>query len=100
MIFGSNDGIGIVASSTGTFTESESLIVKSENNTIYVGIGTYNPTEKLSVEGNVKAAGFIQFGSLSTAERDALTPANGMVIYNTTASKFQGYAGAAWVDLH
>jgi hypothetical protein len=28
------------------------------------------------------------------------TPQNGMMIYNSTTNKFQGYAGGAWVDLH
>ena len=33
-------------------------------------------------------------------QRDALTAANGDLIYNTTPNKFQGYANNAWVDLH
>ena len=44
--------------------------------------------------------GFVQFGSLTTTQRDALTAANGMVIYNSTTNKFQGRANGAWVDLH
>jgi len=39
--------------------------------------------------------------SFSTAERDALTPTNGDIIYNTTTNKFQGYfANSTWADLH
>jgi len=38
----------------------------------------------------------IKLVSLTTAERDALTPANGMLIYNTTTSTVQQYAGGAW----
>ena len=64
-----------------------------------VGIGTITPDETLHVAGSGKYDSFVQFGSLSTAERDALTPANGMVIYNSTVDKFQGYAGSTWVDL-
>lgn len=37
--------------------------------------------------------------SLTTTERDALTPVKRMLIYNSTTDKFQGYNGA-WVDLH
>ena len=36
--------------------------------------------------------------SLTTAQHDALTPANGMLIYNTTTSTFQKYEASAWLD--
>jgi len=58
------------------------------------GFGTYTPAAKLDVRGEV------MFGSFTTTERDALTPSNGTVIYNSTTDKFQGYAGGTWVDLH
>ena len=65
-------------------------------------IGTF--TKKLTIQGStgggMVSEAFIQFGSYTTTERDALTAANGMVLYNETTSKFQGYAGGAWVDLH
>ena len=51
----------------------------------------------LEVDGTT---GGILFPRLTTTERNALTPVNGLMIYNTTTSKFQGYAGGAWVDLH
>ena len=37
---------------------------------------------------------------LTTTQRDALTAIDGMFIFNTTTTKFQGRAGGAWVDLH
>ena len=43
--------------------------------------------------------GNIKFLFPSEAERNALTPANGMVIYNSTDNKFQGYEGGAWANL-
>lgn len=36
----------------------------------------------------------------TTVTRDAMTPRSGMIILNTTTSKFQGYSGSAWVDLN
>ena len=64
-----------------------------------LGIGLPRPDEKLHVVGNAKVTGFVQFGSLTTAERDALTAVNGMVIYNSSTNKFQGYENGAWVNL-
>ena len=53
----------------------------------------------IDVTGNIKSNGFVQFGSLTTTERNALTASNGMVIYNSTLNKFQGYENGAWVNL-
>jgi hypothetical protein len=36
---------------------------------------------------------------LTTSQRDNLTPSNGMLIYNTTLNKFQGYENGAWANL-
>lgn len=55
--------------------------------------------QELDVNGNGKFSGFVQFGSLSATQRGQLTPANGMVIYNSTANRFQGYQAGAWINL-
>ncbi len=36
--------------------------------------------------------------SMTTAERDAMTPINGMLIYNETVGQHQGYEGGAWTS--
>jgi hypothetical protein len=36
---------------------------------------------------------------MTTTDRDALTAVDGMLIYNTTAAKFQGREAGAWVNL-
>ena len=46
------------------------------------------------------ATGAVTLPTLTTTQRNALTAVNGMLIYNTTDSKIQAYAGGAWVNLH
>jgi len=41
----------------------------------------------------------VRLNSLTTTQRDALTPAAGMVIYNSTTTDIEAYDGTAWVDL-
>lgn len=69
--------------------------------------GGTNQTLTISAEG-VESNKYIKFGQYNTTQRDALSTASptnfGMVIYNTTANKFQGWqnsggALAEWVDL-
>jgi len=53
----------------------------------------------IDVTGNIVSSGYTQFGSLTTGARNALTASNGMVIYNSSLNKFQGYENGAWVNL-
>ena len=45
-------------------------------------------------------AGAMTLNTVTTTQRNALSAANGMVLYNSTDSKIQAYAGGAWVNLH
>jgi len=66
-----------------------------------VGIGMSNPASTLDVTGNVKISGAneLLLGSMTTTQRNALTAANGMIIYNSTDNKFQGYENGGWANL-
>jgi len=64
-----------------------------------VGIGTASPSASAKLELS-STTGALLITRMTSTQRDALTAVNGMQIYNTTTSKFQGYAGGAWVDLH
>ena len=84
----------ITANSSGSLVNL--LTFNSAGN---LGVGLPRPLQKLHVNGNAKVEGFVQFGSLTTTERNALTAANGMVIYNSTDNKFQGRENGSWVNL-
>ena len=51
-------------------------------------------------QNDVKFNSFVGLATQPTAIRDALTPSNGDIFYNTSTHKFQGYANGSWVDLH
>ena len=63
-----------------------------------VGIGTTAPETSALLELNGTTGAFI-LSRMTTSQRDLLTPVNGMMIYNTTTAKIQGYQGGAWVDV-
>ena len=96
LIWGREDSLYFGNSADGDFSTGDKFVVWKDNK---LGVGNTNPTESLDVTGNAKIDGFVQFGSLTTTERNALVAANGMVIYNSTDNKFQGYENNAWVNL-
>jgi hypothetical protein len=96
IMFARENEFRIGQSSTGAFG-TESVYITWKDNKL--GLGKTNPAEQLDMTGNAIIDGFVQFGSLTTVERDALTAANGMVIYNSTDNKFQGYENGSWVNL-
>lgn len=64
-----------------------------------LAIGTTSPATSAALD-ITSTTGALLLPRMTSAQRDALTAANGMVIYNTTTDKVQARAGGAWVDLH
>lgn len=64
-----------------------------------VGIGTGAPNASAALDIS-STTGALLMPRMTSTERDALTAANGMVLYNTTTDKLQVRAAGAWVDLH
>ena len=52
-----------------------------------------------AINNTITSGGFIQFGSYTDGEIADITPANGMVYYNSTDNKFRGYQNGGWINL-
>lgn len=64
------------------------------------GIGTASPDASAMLDVTSTTRGLLP-PRMTTAQRDAIaSPANGLILYNSTTSKLQVRAGGAWVDLH
>ena len=91
-IQGGNKGLKLfLLEDFSTFDTNKSFIFQNDGK---FGVGTQTPIAKLDVQGE------IMFGSFTDTQRDALTAADGMIIYNSSTNKFQGRANGAWVNLH
>ena len=56
--------------------------------------------DNLDMTGNnIKSVSQVIFAGMTTTERNALTAASGMVIYNSSTNKLQCYNGSSWNDL-
>ena len=96
-VLGAEDSLYIVANSASDFSAEASYLTWQQPGKL--GVGTYTPAEELDVRGNAVVTGFVQFGSLTTTERNALTAAAGMVIWNSTTTQFEGFNGTNWINL-
>ncbi|MCI0644092.1 MAG: hypothetical protein L0346_04335 [Chloroflexi bacterium] len=74
-------------------TQANLLFVDASQDNIGIGTGSPNASAALDITSTV---GALLVPRMTTTQRDALTAANGMVIYNTTTAELQGYVGGAW----
>ena len=96
-VLGGEDSVYIVSNASSDFSAEASYLTWQAPGKL--GVGTYTPVEELDVRGNAIVTGFVQFGSLTTTERNALTAAAGMVIWNSTTTQFEGFNGTNWINL-
>jgi len=98
-ISGYQDGLAISHDTAGLhLSASENLYIVDGQ----FAFGTFSPAAnaKVDVAGNLHVTGgYTQFGSLTTTERNAITAAAGMVIWNSTTSQFEGFDGTNWINL-
>jgi len=65
-----------------------------------IGVATLTPNTSAAIDISSTTGGLL-FPRMTTTQRDAIpSPADGLVIYNTSLSKLQVRASSAWVDLH
>jgi hypothetical protein len=89
-----------IGSSTGSAIEFDkgsitSVDIKAfANSTSKVTLqpGQYRPVEFTN--------GVAHLVGITTTDRGSVSAVNGMIIYNSTDNKFQGYANGTWIDLH
>ena len=96
--FANNGTIICEDGKTLTIATRTSSLIKSRIN--LSSDGTYIGLQPLTGGQVIFNAGITKHLGITTTARDALTPENGMIIYNSTTNKFQGRAGGTWVDLH
>lgn len=92
--------LGGVLFGTGTYNTTTGAQSATPTAAGKIGIGVVTPHASAKLEVSSTTGGVL-FPRLTTTERNAIaSPANGLMIYNSTTNKFQGYAGGAWVDFH
>ena len=88
-----------IATRANNATTVPAIFINNTNNQ-QVGINTPTPNASAQLEINSTSRGVL-FPRMTTAQRDLITtPADGLVIYNTTTNKLQVRAAGVWVDLH
>lgn len=93
--------------------DGECLILMDESTTTgtiaVIAGSSYDGTINLAADtvslryndGATQSESVLELGNYTTTERNALTGVlSGAIIFNETTSKFQGYDGSNWVDLH
>ncbi len=97
----SNGDISLGDPSASTGTQRGILPEGTETNISLLlrgkGTGTINIQSDFNFNSTTIQG--VVVNNLTTTERDALTPANGAIIYNTTTSQFELRQNGAWVTL-
>ena len=100
--YNTNGDIILGPDGTGTIRIAQNVIPDADN-TRLIGNNTMRPLGAYIGTAGVISSGPITLPTFAdnTARDATITqPTAGMLIFNTTGTKFQGYTGSAWVDLN
>jgi len=92
-----------LSSSGATITLDDNVVVSGTLTSSQAGAPIFTSASTLTLQATTRttiANTPIKLASFTTTDRNALTSADGDMIYNKTTNKFQGFANGAWVDLH
>jgi len=93
-----NLGVEIVANPGSGTSKTLTLRGYNRGSILLASQVTINPVNVLNA---LEINGPVQLYNLhTTTDRGSFSPQNGMIFYNSTTNKFQGYANGTWVDLH
>jgi hypothetical protein len=85
---------------TAVFEDSggSDILIVQDNGVVGIGVTSPDASAKLEISSTTQG---VLFPRMTTTQRGNIaSPADGLVIYNTTDNKLQVRAGGAWVDLH
>ena len=78
---------------------SDRITAAYARDSLVIGGSDKSPTNaSVALELKSTAKAFL-VSRMTTTQRDTLNAVNGMIIYNETTNKFQGYENGAWANL-
>ena len=88
------------ASWLGQFTGLDGIQITYSNGGTTVGFGpNVSIPSNVTISGTTALGSALQLANISLAQRNTITPENGMLIYNNTFNTFQGYANGTWGNI-
>jgi hypothetical protein len=88
-----NDGVVIANASGDSLVVDTTALVVDNSGSIVIGAASATASSILDVQSTTGA--FIP-PRMTTTQRNALTPTNGMMLYNSTLNRLEGYQNGSW----
>jgi hypothetical protein len=78
-----------------SLTNPENGAIEFDGTHLYMTIGGV----RSQLDNQTGSGGLLTLDSLTTTQRNALTPVNGMLINNSSVNQFQKYENSQWIDI-